>query len=84
MKTILSLASILTPLALIFAVASLDTSRLDAGALFAALAVAALFAFTLSDVRRPPYRILSGRVTRFPTPARCSVPPHSSSMDLAA
>jgi hypothetical protein len=81
MKTILSLFTTLT---LIIGAASLDASQLDAGVLFSALAVAALFAFALNDVRRPPYRILSARVTRFPGPVRCSVPPRSRPMDLAA
>jgi hypothetical protein len=81
MKTILSL---FTTLALIIGAASLDAYRLDAGLLFSALAVAALFAFALNDVRRPPYRVLSARITRFPAPARCSTPPQSRSMDLAA
>jgi len=45
MKTILSL---FTTLALIIGAASLDAYRLDAGLLFSALAVAALFAFALN------------------------------------
>ena len=69
MKTILSL---FTTLALIIGAASLDAYRLDAGLLFSALAVAALFAFALNDVRRPPYRVRSARITRFPGTARCS------------
>ena len=81
MKTILSLV---TTLALIIGAASLDASKLDAGSLFSALAVAALFAFALNDVRRPPYQILSARITRFPGPARVSTAPQSHSMDLAA
>jgi hypothetical protein len=81
MKTILSLFTTFT---LIIGAASLDASRLDAGVLFSALAVAALFAFALNDVRRPPYRILSARVTRFPRLAGCSAPPQSRPLDLAA
>ena len=81
MKTILSLFTTLT---LIIGAASLDAYRLDAGLLFSALAVAALFAFALNDVRRPPYRVRSARITRFPGTARCSTPPQSRPMDLAA
>ena len=81
MKTILSLVTTLT---LIIGAASLDASRLNAGVLFSALAVASLFAFALNDVRRPPYRIFSARITRFPDPARCSARSPSRSMDLAA
>jgi hypothetical protein len=81
MKTIFSL---FTTFALIIAGASFDAYRLDAGVLFSAFAVAALFAFALNDVRRPPYRIPSLRITRFPAPARCSTPPQSRRMGLAA
>jgi hypothetical protein len=81
MKTILSLVTTFT---LIIGAASLDASRLDAGVLFSALAVAALFAFALNDVPRPAYRVLSARITRFPAPARCSVPRRSRPMNLAA
>ncbi|MDD2765463.1 MAG: hypothetical protein PHE83_15990 [Opitutaceae bacterium] len=49
MKTLLSLLSVLL---LIVAAVSLDAYQLDAGILFSALTVAALFAFALNDNRR--------------------------------
>jgi hypothetical protein len=50
MKTLTSLISIL---ALIIAISSLDSHRLDAGVLFPAFAVAALVAFALTEGRAP-------------------------------
>jgi hypothetical protein len=81
MKTVLSLV---TPLALIIAAIALDTQRLNAGVLFSALAVAALFAFALHDGRRPVYQVPSARLARFPAPTRYSLPRRSRPLDLAA
>ncbi len=63
MKTLLSLFS---TLALIIALASLDSHRLDAGVLFPAFAVAVLVAFALTEGRGPARPTLTERFTRFP------------------
>lgn len=81
MKTILSL---LATLALIIGAASLDASQLDAGVLFSAFAVAALFAFALNDVPPPSYRDSYARVARFPRRSGPSATPQAHPMDLAA
>ena len=61
MKTLLSL---LSTLALITALASLDSQRLDAGVLFPAFAVAALVAFALTEGRGPARPSLAERFSR--------------------
>ena len=81
MKTLLSLLSILV---LLMAAISLDAYQLDAGVVFSAVAVTALFAIALNDSRRPERILVPTRVERFPEPARCSVTPRAHSMDLAA
>jgi hypothetical protein len=81
MKTLIALFSIL---ALLTATESLDASQWDAGALFSAVAVAALFAFALNDSRLPARPLILGRVERYPGPARCSGARRAHSMDLAA
>jgi hypothetical protein len=81
MKTLVALFSIL---ALLTATESLDASQWDAGALFSAVAVAALFAFALNDSPRPERPLLLGRVERYPGSSRCSGARRTPSMDLAA
>jgi len=66
MKTLLSL---LSTLALITAIASLDSHRLDAGVLFPALAVAALVAFALTEGRDSARPTLTDRFSRTTRPA---------------
>ena len=65
MKTLLSL---LSTLALITAIASLDGYRLDAGMLFSACAVAALAAFALTEGRGPVRPTFTERFSRLPRP----------------
>jgi hypothetical protein len=65
MKTLISL---LSTLALIVAVSSLDSHRLDADVLFPALAVAAVFAFALTEGRGPARPALVEHFSRFPRP----------------
>jgi hypothetical protein len=63
--------------------ASLDFHQLDPGVLFAAAAVAALFAFALNDncrVRRPLY----AAVARFPARRPRSLGRRANSLDRAA
>jgi hypothetical protein len=81
MKTLVALFSIF---ALLTATESLDASQWDAGALFSAVAVAALFAFALNDSRRPERPLLLGRVERYPGSSRYSAARRTPSMDLAA
>ena len=80
MKTFLSLLFISV---LLTAAASLDAYQLDAGVIFSAVAVAALFAIALND-SRPKRCLVPTRVTRFPAPSRDSAPPSRHSLDLAA
>jgi hypothetical protein len=61
MKTLFSFLSIL---ALMIAISSLDSHRLDADVLFPALAVATVFAFALTEGRSPARPTLSERFTR--------------------
>jgi len=61
MKTLLSL---LSTLALITAIASLDSHRLDPGVLFPAFAVATLAAFALTEGRGPVRPSLTDRFSR--------------------
>jgi hypothetical protein len=80
MKTLLSLLFISV---LLTAAASLDAYQLDAGVLFTAVAVAALFAIALND-SRPVRRLSPTRITRFPAPSRAAASPRRRSLDLAA
>ena len=80
MKTFLSLLFISV---LLTAAASLDAYQVDAGVIFSAVAVAALFAIALNDTG-PERRLVPTRITRFPAPSRRSVPPRAHSLDLAA
>jgi hypothetical protein len=61
MKTLLSL---LSTLALITALVTLDGQRLDAGVLFSAFAVAALVAFALTEGHGPARPSLSEHFSR--------------------
>ena len=80
MKTFLSLLFISV---LLTAAASLDAYQLDAGVIFSAVAVAALFAIALNDCR-PVHRLSPTRVTRFPVPSRSPATPRRHSLNLAA
>jgi hypothetical protein len=64
MKTLITL---LSTFALIVAVSSLDSHRLDADVLFPAMAVAAVFAFALTEGRRPvrTYHSLASRGAKY-------------------
>jgi hypothetical protein len=80
MKTFLSLLFISV---LLTAVAALDAYQLDAGVLFTAVAVAALFAIALND-SGPERRLTLTRIARFPAPSRTAAAPRRRSLDLAA
>jgi hypothetical protein len=81
MKTLLSL---LSTLALITTVATLDSHRLDPGVLFPAFAVAVLVAFALTEGRGPARPVLSERFARFPRPVTRFESPRRQSLKLAA
>ena len=81
MKTLLSL---LSTLALITAIASLDSHRLDAGVLFPALAVGAVFAIALTEGRGPARPALAERFSRLPGPVVHFESPRHHHLKLAA
>jgi hypothetical protein len=80
MKTLLSILFIFV---LLTAAGALDAYPLDAGALFSAVAAAALFAIALNDPQ-PERRLELTRVARFPASSRRSAEPRAHSLDLAA
>lgn len=81
MKTLLPLLSIFT---LITGLASLDAHRWNAGILFPALAVAALFAIAFADGPRPARRTYSMGLARVPHPDAGFGPPRHQPVKLAA